>query len=311
MTPTRTHRPTPLRALTLTAALLGCLVFGSAAAAAAGLPDGRVYEKVSPSENENSEVYVPFAITGTVLGFGQGVHTSEHFGSSVDGSTVEYVGDPVAGGNGTEGGAGGGEGFVATRLLGGGWALAQKPALAPLFSLVPPNRGAGEFDDEVVSELAGRVFFSANDALTADAVDGGAGENNLYVSVDGRLSLVNVLPGGGTVPGATFGAPPFGEPVGNGPTRNPADFGGAVSSDGSRVFWTLLEGAVTPKGLFVDLGVGGVGERTLQVDASQAGGPGGGGRFWSASSDGSKVFFTDSDMAGLTASTVPGSGVNL
>ena len=36
--------------------------------------------------------------------------------------------------------------------------------------------------------------------------------------------------------------------------------------------------------------------RTVQVDASQGPGPSGGGRFWAASSDGSKVFFTDEEQ---------------
>jgi hypothetical protein len=50
---------------------------------------------------------------------------------------------------------------------------------------------------------------------------------------------------------------------------------------------------------------------TVQADASQAGGSGGGGQFMGASADGSLVYFTDADTAGLTESTVPGSGQNL
>ena len=49
----------------------------------------------------------------------------------------------------------------------------------------------------------------------------------------------------------------------------------------------------------------------VQLDASQAAGPGGGGHFVADTSDGSLAFFTDDASAGLTADTVPGSGTNL
>ena len=150
------------------------------------------------------------------------------------------------------------------------------------------------------------VFFEANDALTPNAVDGGAGESNLYVSVAGRLSLVNVLPDGGTETGVIFGAPPLGEA-----SKNPPDESHSISSDGSTVFWTAVNGNDEPRELFVDESVGNSSQRTVQVDASRGHGAGGGGRFWTASSNGSEVFFTDSAAAGLTMNTVPGSGGNL
>ncbi len=308
-TSTQPHASLALRLSILCICAFWCLLLWCSGAWS--LPDGRVYEKVSPTENEDAEVYVPFAVSGGIVGFGQGVHTDLPFGASVDGDTVEYVGDPVAGGNGAGGGAGLGENFVATRLPNGGWSRVSPQLLSakePLFSVAPPNRSPEEFHSEVVGESgdSSRVFLEANDALTANAVDGGAGADNLYESMGGRLSLVNVLPGGGTEPNATFGGPPFGEP-----TENPADFSGAVSSDGSTVFWTLLDSAGKPRELFVDEGVGSASERTVQIDTSRDGGTGGGGQFWTASDDGSRVFFTDSDAAQLTASTVPGSGVNL
>ena len=162
------------------------------------------------------------------------------------------------------------------------------------------------------SENLGALLFEVHGALTPSAVDGSQ-ENNLYVSVSGRLSPVNVLPDGAAQPNATFGAPALSEP-----SVNPPDFSHVISSDGSRIFWSSLEsifnrfGEVVeqrPKALYVrenpgqrqsPLGPGGEctvpdDACTVQVDATVAGAPGssGDGRFWTASSDGSKVFFTD------------------
>ncbi len=156
----------------------------------------------------------------------------------------------------------------------------------------------------------GRLLFEANDALAPEAkTDPGRDANDLYESAGGQLSLVDVLPGGREAPGATFGAPnESGQPA------DPPDFSHVISADGSRIFWTDLNTEVTaedPAGttrLFVREN----GVSTVQVDGTHGGsGPGGGGRFWTASSDGSRVFFTDGDAAGLTASTQTGSGVNL
>ena len=76
----------------------------------------------------------------------------------------------------------------------------------------------------------------------------------------------------------------------------------AVSADGSRIFFTDSSG---------NLNVFQNGTAT-QVDKTQGGsGPGGGGQFMTAATDGSVVFFTDGDSAGLTGDTVSGSGANL
>ncbi len=106
------------------------------------------------------------------------------------------------------------------------------------------------------------VVLSSCAALTADASEIAAGpqacdpeEQNLYEWSAGGLTAVN-----GAVPGAGIAAP-----------------SGAVSSDGSRVYWTrgpnlyLREGA-----------------QTSQVDEAQ----GGGGTFQTATPDGSIAFFT-------------------
>jgi hypothetical protein len=75
----------------------------------------------------------------------------------------------------------------------------------------------------------------------------------------------------------------------------------AFSADGSRVFFKA-GGKLYAR---VD------GVETVQLDASQAAGPGGGGEFLAASHDGSQVLFTDDASAALTADTVPDSATNL
>jgi hypothetical protein len=112
------------------------------------------------------------------------------------------------------------------------------------------------------------IVLSSCAALTADATEvpapGGCDRafQNLYEWSGGGLSLVNQVP---VSPGETEGAALAAQ-------------GGAISSDGSRVYWTengnlyLREGAQPPK----------------QVDSAQ----GGGGIFETASTNGSVAFFT-------------------
>jgi hypothetical protein len=98
----------------------------------------------------------------------------------------------------------------------------------------------------------GDVLFEANDALLAgngtletelendvkqEITEGGEhNENYLYDSVDNKLNLVDVSPEGRVMPGATFGAPPL-----NNPKQDDPNFRGAISADGSRVYWSSIE----------------------------------------------------------------------
>ena len=183
-----------------------------------------------------------------------------------------------------------------------------------LITSKPPNRSSTEFGfepgtasatprgEDVVaggSSGVGRVFFAVNDALVAGAVNGGLLSNDLYEwSAGGGLGLVSVLPNGTGVAGASFGsAKPVSEP------EAPPDETHAVSSDGSRVFWT--DSASKPSGLYLREN----GESTVQVDRSHGPGGSGGGVFWTASTDGSRVFFTDESR--LSTEAQAGSGVNL
>ena len=134
--------------------------------------------------------------------------------------------------------------------------------------------------------------------------------NDLYEWSGGTVRLVSYLPDGtavnGTLPWTTWteGADPIG--IGT-PSDETSEHPSAsqsthtVSADGSRIFFQA-EG---------NLYVREDGTTTVQVDSSQGAGPGGGGKFMAATPDGSKVFFTDEASAGLTASTMVGSGMNL
>lgn len=114
----------------------------------------------------------------------------------------------------------------------------------------------------------GSVVLSTCAALTADATEVPAGEGcdpeepNLYKRSTVRWRLLNVLPGD------SVGTPP----------AQLAATSGAVSNDGSRVYWT--DGT--------DLYLSEEGAETVRVDADA----GGGGTFQTASADGSVAFFT-------------------
>lgn len=211
----------------------------------------------------------------------------------------------------------------------------------PVVTSEPPNRlpanfGAvldGQFDNGLIFgggnagtstvSAFSHLLFEANAALTPNAVDGGELENNLYDSVGGRLYLVNVLPDGETEANATFGR--------QGPSTNgfrSVETSNVISADGSRIFWSAVKAVKVgteyeerPEELYVrenDTQPQSPVEDgeclvpadacTVQVDVAAAGakGPSGGGQFWTASGDGSKVFFTDEHQ--LTTDSTAESG---
>ncbi|MGA9285684.1 MAG: hypothetical protein WBV85_09600 [Solirubrobacteraceae bacterium] len=161
-------------------------------------------------------------------------------------------------------------------------------SLQPFSKVTPPNRppkngpegfgaaGATGFPSENAigrfyagaSRDSKHLFFEANDALTANAIDGGEHENNLYESTEGTLRLVNVLPGGEADPNASFGAPPLRETEAENTTN-------VISADGSRVFWT-------------DLNTGSLYARENEASTVLVGEHA---TFQTASTDGSRVFY--------------------
>jgi hypothetical protein len=162
---------------------------------------------------------------------------------------------------------------------------ANPTSLNPLLGAEPPNRPAGELTLTYAGASAdfSRLFFEANDALTAEtpfapeALDGGRNKNNLYEWAEGELRLVNVLPGNiETAPGAAFGAKVEGPYV-------KATLSHAISTDGSRVFWTSESGQVYVRE---------EGEATREI-ADHAG------KFLTASADGSKLLLGDGQLFDL------------
>ncbi len=120
------------------------------------------------------------------------------------------------------------------------------------------------------------VIFEERAKLTSDALND---VENLYEWNEGIVRLVTLSQNGTPVEGKFAG----------------------ISADGSDVLFAA-EGNLYAR---VD------GAETVQVDASQAGGSGGGGVFVHASADGSRVLFTDDASSDLTGNTVAGSGTNL
>jgi hypothetical protein len=202
----------------------------------------------------------------------------------------------------------------------------------PVFTRTPPERSVGEFSGAVyagtnagrgVGPSASNFLFSANDALLEGEgtlekelkedvkkdVEEGKRSNVLYDSVGGRLNVVNVLPNGKTDANASFGTPPTGSRF-----LPRLGLSHVMSADGSRIFWTDLNTEVTaenPTGatrLFVRENDASPEATTVQVDASV----GGGGRFLTANSEGTEVFFTKGDLyeydvnSGQTTDLTPG-----
>ena len=128
-----------------------------------------------------------------------------------------------------------------------------------------------------------------NKEQEANVLAGHDDHNDLYMSVGGHLSLVNVLPDGSPEPNATFGA--------EGP-----DFSHVISTSGLRIFWTGLNSGV------VYVRENGTG--TVAVSQGPA-------RFWTASSDGKYAFYTEGeklyrfDVEDETREEVAGAGAGV
>jgi hypothetical protein len=302
--------------------------FSTFPVATLGLPDGRGYELVSPLDNGDASVTSggrAAADGGAVSYLGQGPPVGGN------GNNANPNGRGLAIGSDNE--------YLVTRSTGGGWAASDiQPesldsvhyqnfssdlSLGILSSKEPLVAGAPSFPNE--SE--GAALYSRDngdgsyDLLGANASYAGSNPagSHFLVSHDGKLEetepatgqsyLVNVLPGGGSSGGAVFGAPARHENGGNGDVSSAlflADYSNVISDDGSRVFWTETDGEGNPQRLFVSENVGSADGRTVQLDASQnPGHMGGGGRFATASSDGSRVFFTDCQQLTTDATAIP------
>jgi hypothetical protein len=177
---------------------------------------------------------------------------------------------------------------------------------------VPPGTVfAGPSPDERVygvtatPDLA-HVLLTSSVPLTSN-VEGGLEENNgdeeklsFYEWTDGRLALVNVLPNGEP----TFARVFLGAQINQG-----VDVRHALSSDGSRVFWSSGPGS-DEQSLYMRETVS---EKTVQVDEPAPGvprPPGSKAQFEIASASGSQVFFLDSEPLTADSKLLPTEGVH-
>jgi NHL repeat len=286
-----------------------------------GLPDGRGFEIVSPLESGDGEV-----VRGTR--------------AAGNGARVAYAAQPAEEGNG-EGGnpnekgaaLGGANEYLAGRGV-AGWSAVdvQPPGLSsPIYLSFSDDLSVGiltSAEPLLEGAPAGQTLYSRADAsgsyrvLASGAAYAGStpdgahvlystGAAGLFESGAGAPAAVNVLPlpEGSSAPHAVFGAPAVHEP--NVTVVGPLgpNLGGAVSADGSRVFWTQTDAEGHPQRLFMTEHPGSGAQRSVQLDASHAPPhPGGEGRFAAASGDGSRVFFTACSVLtpDSTAAPTPG-----
>ncbi len=131
-----------------------------------GLPDDRAFEMVTPPDNEDANVYVPFASTeGSV---GEGVGSFYLFQVATDGSAVAYIGDATSGG-GNSAGRGVGSQFLAKHLADGGW-VTKSIQPAGVFS----TNYQGFSSDLSVGVLRSEGYTEPEDLpLSNEALDGG------------------------------------------------------------------------------------------------------------------------------------------
>jgi NHL repeat len=283
-----------------------------------GLPDGRGYELVSPLESGDGEV-----VRGTR--------------AAGNGARVAYAGQPAEEGDGeggvpTEaGGAYGGDNEYLAERGGAGWSAVdvQPPGLtSPSYISFSEDLSVGiltSAEPLLGGAPAGQTLYSRDDAngsygvLGSGAAYAGStpdgahvlystGAAGLFESGAGAPAAVNVLPlpEGGSAPNAVFGAPAVHEPSVSVVGPLGPNLGGAVSADGSRVFWTQTDAEGHPQRLFVTEHAGSPAPRTVQLDASHAPpNPGGEGRFAAASGDGSRVFFTACSVLTPDSTAVP------
>ncbi len=323
------------------------ITFRTLPATPLGLPDGRVYEKVSSfgsAQNGTAQAYIPSVYIDELI-LAEGIFTLLPFQAAADGEAAVYAGDPSNGGNG-KGGQNSGNEYMATRLAGGGWrqvniqphgrlsaryqafssdltsavltassVTGAEDGLPPLSPEAPGDGYTDLFqhaftseayepfftDDATIHRPAGGLevvyagasadfgeqLFQVNDALTENAKEITGSEylveGNLYVSVGGRLSLINVPPGdSSSEPQATFGSLTEEGRLYNG--DHEVDLSHVISADGSRVFWTDLR----TKDLYVRENPTSSDAKTVEIAA--------GGHFWTASADGSRVFYTDGGL---------------
>jgi hypothetical protein len=272
------------------------------------LPDGRQYQLVSPPEKDGAQVYGIVAENGVVIGGTGAVQ------ASVNGNSVTYLASAPVGAN-PPGNSSASQIF--SSRAGTGWESStisqahENPVgnlplgIGEPFRLFSDDLSQGVLQESYASPVVLRddrtgvsqtlatgelpppaEFEAATPDLTHLLLNGGErASTGLYEWSAGTLAQINILENGEEDPGSFLGGY---DVVDNARNKSPSEFAGrhAISGDGSRVVW----GDATD--LFSrDVAT----EETIQLDAAQGGSGSGGGVFQLASSDGTRVFFTDQE----------------
>jgi hypothetical protein len=297
--------------------------------ASATLPDCRAYEMVSPVDKnggdvgrspsdptvESGHLPVQSSVSGEQLAYASFVAFGDAVASPLFGS--QYIATRSAAGWSTHGvtpprtlsvlspGIGRDAGFKAfSPDLSSAWLLHDSDPLTPtapphfadlyrrdnlndgyeaLNPTSPPTAGTTQFMPELegLSADGSHAIFAANDALTPDAPITFDDKRRLYDWSGGELHLVSILPDGTPTTSESHAG-----------THNTIDNRGiassvdhAVSDDGTRVFWTASDFIGAPGNIYVRID----NERTVPVSGSVTDARS---RFWTASADGSRAFFT-------------------
>jgi hypothetical protein len=303
-------------------------IFTTSFAGGFALPDGRVFEMVSPLDKNGANILgieavseggLPAAAEGgnavTYLSFGSfddpegGVGGNQYISRrNGDTWTTQNITPPSAADAYALAGRGAPYRAFSTDLsaallqAGGGPGTAEEPN-PPLTPGLPPPAATELIrrqDSNNSWELLGTqmYFEAATPDLSRVIVDGAAERDGAPFELGaGPLQPVGVLPDDQVEPSAVLGSG--------------KDEAHVISDDGSRVFWSSNGGAGgTGADLFVREGIGTPAVHTVQLDAAV----GGGGVFQTASADGSKAFFIDGDLyefdtdTGTLSDMSPGSG---
>jgi hypothetical protein len=305
------------------------LDFSTLALGFPGLPDGRVFEMVTPPFNDNADVSVPKNQAFPEAPGGTGTPSGNPFQAAADGDAVSYAGDPTTGGSGEDGK----NEYLATRNSEGGWSQVnvQPPGLEkPVYLAFSGELSVGVLQsaDPLVPgapATEATVYATAPGSGSYTLLDGGEGfaggnagtstvpafshvltfshvlfnpghgpeAGALADATSGRLLPVSVLPDGQTTSEAMFGAPQLGG------ISQQAVLDRAISADGSRIFWTS-DGAPIYGGDGADL-LGYdpkalyVRENDTSPDARTVLISEGEPLFWGANSEGSEVLYTKQD----------------
>jgi len=299
----------------------------------AQLPDCRAYEQVTPVDKDGTSIGGAFNLqeastsgnafmfyggTGVPGADGAGDYTEFEASRSAGGWASQGVLPPEAAGSSASI-----HGWTpdlaevvdqASRPGVGGSLLLRDEPSGTVTTVVPLNASVSAYAFDGASADGSLVFFEAvGGALASGAA---AGQDNLYVwdRATGTVSLVGVLPaaqGGGAPAGGSFGGA-YDWQDGD-PTRGGARIfnrtGSAISSDGSRVYFT----AGGTGALYLRTNPAAADAATVQVSASQktnGAGPGGTdpsgpkpAAFLGATPDGSQALFMSPEELTNDAST--------